>query len=89
MTNYFSLTNKQRKLVIEQTSVRKNNLHPQIVEKDLWVSTFLQLIFSLPCADNLIFKGGTSLSKVWNVIERFQKILIWLWIENYLNLKVI
>ncbi len=73
MNNFFSLTNKQQKLVIEQTSVKKNNLHPQIIEKDLWVSTFLQLIFSLPFADKLVFKGGTSLSKVWNVIERFSE----------------
>ncbi|MGL4908913.1 MAG: nucleotidyl transferase AbiEii/AbiGii toxin family protein [Bacteroidales bacterium] len=50
-----------------------NNLHPQIIEKDLWVTTFLQFIFSLPIADKLVFKGGTSLSKVWNLIERFSE----------------
>ena len=73
MNNFFNLTNDQRKLVIEQTSVKMNDLYPQIIEKDLWVTTFLQLIFSLPFADKLVFKGGTSLSKVWNVIERFSE----------------
>jgi len=73
MNNFFNLTNEQRKLVIEQTSAKTTNLEPQIVEKDLWVTTFLQLIFSLPFADKLVFKGGTSLSKVWNLIERFSE----------------
>ena len=73
MNNYFNLTDEQRKLVIEQTSAKVNDLYPQIVEKDLWVTTILQLIFSLPFANKLVFKGGTSLSKVWNVIERFSE----------------
>jgi len=73
MNNFFKLTNEQRKLVIEQTSAKLNDLYPQIIEKDLWVTTVLQLIFSFPFADKLVFKGGTSLSKVWNVIERFSE----------------
>jgi len=73
MNNFFSLTDEQRKLVIEQTSARVNDLYPQIVEKDLWVTTFLQLIFSLPFAEKMVFKGGTSLGKIWNVIERFSE----------------
>jgi len=73
MNNFFNLTDEQRKLVIEQTSAKTTDLYPQIIEKDLWVTTFLQLIFSLPFADKLVFKGGTSLSKVWNFIERFSE----------------
>jgi len=73
MNNFFKLTDEQRKLVIEQTSARLNDLFPQIIEKDLWVTTVLQLIFSLPVADKLVFKGGTSLSKVWNIIQRFSE----------------
>ena len=57
MNNFFSFTNEQRKLVIEQTSVKLNDLLPQIIEKDLWVTTILQLIFALPFADKLVFKG--------------------------------
>jgi hypothetical protein len=73
MNNFFKLTDEQRQLVIMQTSARRNDLYPQIIEKDLWVTTILQLIFSFPFADKLVFKGGTSLSKVWNVIQRFSE----------------
>lgn len=43
------------------------------VEKDYWVSMVLRSVFSLPYSDSLVFKGGTSLSKGWNLIERFSE----------------
>ena len=73
MNNFFNFTDEQRKLVIEQTSAKTTDLSPQIIEKDLWVTIFLQLIFSLSFAEKLVFKGGTSLSKVWKLIERFSE----------------
>jgi hypothetical protein len=33
----------------------------------------LQTLFFCECADNIVFKGGTSLSKAWNLIERFSE----------------
>ena len=51
-----------------QTRIAKKN-----IEKDWWVTQVLKAIFSLPYADYLSFKGGTSLSKAWNVIERFSE----------------
>jgi predicted nucleotidyltransferase component of viral defense system len=33
----------------------------------------LSVIFSMECASALIFKGGTSLSKGWNLIQRFSE----------------
>lgn len=48
-------------------------LPSQAVEKDLWVTTILQIVFTLPFADKLIFKGGTSLSKVGKYISRFSE----------------
>jgi predicted nucleotidyltransferase component of viral defense system len=42
-------------------------------EKDWWVVHTLAAIFSMECANALIFKGGTSLSKGWNVIQRFSE----------------
>jgi predicted nucleotidyltransferase component of viral defense system len=72
MNNFINLTKEQQIAVIEQL-VNKMGLPAQAIEKDLWVTTFLQLIFSLPFADKLVFKGGTSLSKIWNVIERFSE----------------
>ena len=72
MNNFRNLIREQQISVIEQLA-NKMGLPAQAIEKDFWVTTFLQLIFSLPFADKLVFKGGTSLSKVWNVIERFSE----------------
>lgn len=72
MTDYFKLTDKQKKTVITQTA-NKVGLPVQAVEKDLWVTLILQIVFSLPFANKLVFKGGTSLSKVWDLIERFSE----------------
>jgi predicted nucleotidyltransferase component of viral defense system len=45
-----------------------------ILEKDFWVSWLLGLLFSQPqWAGQLVFKGGTSLSKVFGVIDRFSE----------------
>jgi hypothetical protein len=43
------------------------------IEKDWWVTLTLQTVFSTPYASNLLFKGGTSLSKGWQLIERFSE----------------
>lgn len=43
------------------------------VEKDWWVVQTLAVIFSMDCANALIFKGGTSLIKGWNLIQRFSE----------------
>ncbi|MBR5102829.1 MAG: nucleotidyl transferase AbiEii/AbiGii toxin family protein [Muribaculaceae bacterium] len=70
--NYFVLDDNRQRYLLEQ-AVGKVGLPAQAVEKDLWVTTILQLVFSLHFADKLIFKGGTSLSKVWGVINRFSE----------------
>lgn len=46
---------------------------PQIVEKDWWVVTVLRALFELPYAQHISFKGGTSLSKCWNIIQRMSE----------------
>lgn len=52
----------------------RRRLRQEIVEKDFWVCWSLKRLFTLsdPPA-GLIFKGGTSLSKVFNAIERFSE----------------
>jgi hypothetical protein len=52
---------------------KKYQLSPIAVEKDWWVTHTLSIIFSMSCASSLVFKGGTSLSKAWNLIERFSE----------------
>lgn len=51
--------------------------HPGInqlaIEKDWWVMVTLKALFRTTCADSLIFKGGTSLSKGFQIIERFSE----------------
>ncbi|HEY7427107.1 MAG TPA: nucleotidyl transferase AbiEii/AbiGii toxin family protein [Gemmataceae bacterium] len=52
----------------------RRRLRPEIVEKDFWVCWSLKRLFTLPDPPaGLIFKGGTSLSKVFNAIERFSE----------------
>jgi len=43
------------------------------VEKDWWVTAVLHALFALPYSEHLSFKGGTSLSKCYNLIERFSE----------------
>lgn len=70
--SYFALTTAQQRMILEQTAIKKA-LTKHAIEKDLWVTTILQIVFSLPCAEHLVFKGGTSLSKVWCLINRFSE----------------
>ncbi len=72
MNNYFQLSIDNQRRVLSQVA-NQTFLPVQAVEKDLWVTTLLQLVFTLSFADKLIFKGGTSLSKVWHLIERFSE----------------
>jgi hypothetical protein len=44
-----------------------------ILEKDVWVCWTLRELFSMPGALPMAFKGGTSLSKVYNAISRFSE----------------
>ena len=44
-----------------------------ILEKDIWVCWVLQAVFSMPDAYPMAFKGGTSLSKVYRIIDRFSE----------------
>lgn len=72
MNKYFELNPIQQRTVITQTAVQLG-LPDQAIEKDLWVSTILQIVFTLPFSDKLVFKGGTSLSKSFGLIQRFSE----------------
>ena len=51
----------------------KKGITPFAVEKDWWVTQSLSIIFEMDEAKYLVFKGGTSLSKSWNLIQRFSE----------------
>ncbi len=44
-----------------------------IIEKDWWVVQTLRLVSQMEIAKHLVFKGGTSLSKAWGLIDRFSE----------------
>ena len=67
-----TLPGDERRLYIEQAAVRRN-LSPVILEKDFWVCWLLGILFESEFAGSLVFKGGTSLSKVFGVIDRFSE----------------
>lgn len=55
-------------------AANSKGVHFQIIEKDFWVCWTLKRLFSLSeIGSQLIFKGGTSLSKAYHVVERFSE----------------
>jgi hypothetical protein len=57
-----------------RTVASRRGLSPAIIEKDFWVCWTLKRVFSVEAPPaGLLFKGGTSLSKVYKVIERFSE----------------
>ena len=73
MDDFVQMPRDERRLYFEQTAARLG-LSAQIIEKDFWVCWSLKRLFSLDeFLDHLTFKGGTSLSKVYRVIERFSE----------------
>ena len=72
MNNWLNI-DKDRRIFIIENITSKTNLSLAAIEKDWWVTMALRALFSCECADYIVFKGGTSLSKAWNLIERFSE----------------
>jgi len=73
MDKVASLTEEQRRKLFTETA-RKMNTIPAIIEKDFWVVWTLDKIFGDDRLNKiLMFKGGTSLSKVFDLIGRFSE----------------
>lgn len=64
---------EQEKLDLFQKIKDKKNISPKAAEKDWWVCHVIQSLFRLRCSEALTFKGGTSLSKAWDITERFSE----------------
>ena len=69
---FLKLSSDERRLYIEQAAIQRN-VSPVIMEKDFWVCWLLSILFESEFADSLVFKGGTSLSKVFGAIDRFSE----------------
>lgn len=73
MDRFAELPVDERRLYFEQAAARLG-MAPAIVEKDFWVYWVLRKIFSSDLLKHhFVFKGGTSLSKVYRLIERFSE----------------
>ena len=62
-----------RLAMLQQTEIAHPGINQVAIEKDWWVTVTLKALFQTECADSLLFKGGTSLSKGFNIIERFSE----------------
>lgn len=73
MSMFATLPAKERELYFRQYQ-QTRGVDPVVAEKDFWVCWLLGRIFEQPdFANACVFKGGTSLSKVYRAIERFSE----------------
>jgi hypothetical protein len=72
LSEWLKLTDANKRNIFAETARRKA-LPVSSIEKDWWVIHALLASFSTEYADKIIFKGGTSLSKGWHLIERFSE----------------
>ena len=64
---------ESRSRLFTQTG-EKIGIDTHLAEKDFWVCWTLKRLFSVPeLNEHLIFKGGTTLSKVYGIINRFSE----------------
>ena len=72
MSIWLNYTKSEKLVILQQTATAKKILE-QAVEKDWWISAVLMALSKSSLSDFLQFKGGTSLSKTWGVINRFSE----------------
>ncbi|MDA0686287.1 MAG: nucleotidyl transferase AbiEii/AbiGii toxin family protein [Bacteroidetes bacterium] len=75
MNSFVTLSAEERSLFCRQAAERMTMPLPAaVIEKDFWVCWMLQVLNEIPdLQGNITFKGGTSLSKAWGLIERFSE----------------
>ena len=65
---WLKLTEQNKQNIFREVAIGIN-LSSAAIEKDWWVVRTLALIFASSIAPHTVFKGGTSLSKAWNLID--------------------
>lgn len=75
MDQILTLSKDEQAQIFQEAAARSNEIKsPIIIEKDFWVCWALQQIFSIPTiSPHITFKGGTSLSKCYSLINRFSE----------------
>ncbi|MCK5781576.1 MAG: nucleotidyl transferase AbiEii/AbiGii toxin family protein [Flavobacteriales bacterium] len=71
-TNFQNIPIEDRKSIFKEIT-SKSGIPDYAVEKDWWVVQTLSIIFEMEIGKHLVFKGGTSLSKAWGLIDRFSE----------------
>ena len=71
-TDWIKISKERRIEILNQAS-NTTGLPAIAIEKDWWVTLALKASFALEYSASIVFKGGTSLSKGWNLIERFSE----------------
>ena len=66
-------TNKELFNQAIKATAQQMSLKESYIEKDYWVTLALYSLFTNAISKNLVFKGGTSLSKCYAIIERFSE----------------
>lgn len=69
---FLSLPIRERTDIL-QTVAARTGRQADILEKDVWICWVLQTLFAIPDRHPMALKGGTSLSKVYRVIDRFSE----------------
>ena len=73
MYKFAKMTNEDRAFVFNNVAMKKG-IHNALVEKDFWICLVLDYLFTKSkYKGNITFKGGTSLSKGFNIIDRFSE----------------
>ena len=72
LKEWMKLTNSTKRNIFLEIS-KKMGLPEAAIEKDWWVVRTLDLVFQTEISSHTVFKGGTSLSKAWNLIDRFSE----------------
>ena len=70
--DFYTIDSAEKAAIFTEIATQQG-MTPFAVEKDWWVSRTLEIIFQMPLARHLVFKGGTSLSKAWKLINRFSE----------------
>ena len=70
--SWFDLSREDQAEALEVAAARTGR-PAHLLEKDIWVVWVLSAIYGSALARTLTFKGGTSLSKVYKVIDRFSE----------------
>jgi predicted nucleotidyltransferase component of viral defense system len=75
MITFIHLTSDEKNLYFRQAAEKMETPLPAaVIEKDFWVCWTLNLLNEIPdLKENITFKGGTSLSKAWGLIDRFSE----------------